>query len=209
MDFGGGGRLLFSQTGCPAQCGSIGGCEKLAENKTVELIQSNKQLTARGNELNEALAHIRIIINSIADGLLVIDTNNNITHENDALVNMFKLPPGSVLNKKLSEFNATLDDLAQNSWQHMSQIHSVELALPNNHTGKAVAHAFYTNHENESDYGNETVQPSELGSVITIRDITLEKEVDQMKTDFISTVSHELRTPLTSVLGFAKIIEKN
>jgi signal transduction histidine kinase/DNA-binding response OmpR family regulator/ferredoxin len=34
------------------------------------------------------------------------------------------------------------------------------------------------------------------------------KEMDKVKTDFISTVSHELRTPLTSVLGFANIIKK-
>ena len=34
------------------------------------------------------------------------------------------------------------------------------------------------------------------------------KELDQLKTDFLSTVSHELRTPLTSVLGFAKIIQE-
>ncbi|MEO1186682.1 MAG: PAS domain-containing sensor histidine kinase, partial [Cyanobacteria bacterium J06636_27] len=47
-----------------------------------------------------------------------------------------------------------------------------------------------------------------LGSVILVRDITQEKEVDRMKTDFISTVSHELRTPLTSVLGFASIIQE-
>lgn len=54
-----------------------------------------------------------------------------------------------------------------------------------------------------------TINPElQLGTVILIRDITTEKEVDQMKTDFISTVSHELRTPLTSVLGFAKIIKK-
>ncbi len=47
-----------------------------------------------------------------------------------------------------------------------------------------------------------------LGCVILIRDITSEKELDQMKTDFVSNVSHELRTPLTSILGFAKMIEK-
>lgn len=34
------------------------------------------------------------------------------------------------------------------------------------------------------------------------------QELDQMKSDFLSTVSHELRTPLTSVLGFSKIIKK-
>ncbi len=34
------------------------------------------------------------------------------------------------------------------------------------------------------------------------------KEMDNMKTDFLSTVSHELRTPLALVLGFAKIISK-
>ncbi|NEQ53016.1 MAG: response regulator [Leptolyngbya sp. SIO3F4] len=53
-----------------------------------------------------------------------------------------------------------------------------------------------------------TPSPPFRGSVVLIRDITNEKEIDQMKTDFLSTVSHELRTPLTSVLGFAKLIQK-
>jgi PAS domain S-box-containing protein len=58
-------------------------------------------------------------------------------------------------------------------------------------------------HDNsDTDFSNY------LGSVILIRDITAEKEVDRMKTEFVSSVSHELRTPLTSVLGFAKLIQK-
>ena len=47
-----------------------------------------------------------------------------------------------------------------------------------------------------------------LGSIVILRDVTRERELARMKTEFTSTVSHELRTPLTSILGFAKLIDK-
>jgi PAS domain S-box-containing protein len=41
------------------------------------------------------------------------------------------------------------------------------------------------------------------GRIFAFRDISGERVVEQMKSDFVSTVSHELRTPLTSIYGFA------
>src|SRR5207253_8412146 len=38
------------------------------------------------------------------------------------------------------------------------------------------------------------------------RDLSAEHELEQMKTDFVSTVSVELRTPLTSIYGFAQTL---
>jgi len=45
-----------------------------------------------------------------------------------------------------------------------------------------------------------------IGRVLAMHDITHEREIDQMKNEFVSTVSHELRTPLTSIKGYVDLI---
>jgi len=47
---------------------------------------------------------------------------------------------------------------------------------------------------------------SRIGTLFVHRDITREYELDQMKSELVSTVSHELRTPLSSVLGFTELL---
>jgi two-component system phosphate regulon sensor histidine kinase PhoR len=44
------------------------------------------------------------------------------------------------------------------------------------------------------------------GRVVTLRDITYLKELDQMKSDFVNTVSHDLRSPLTYIRGYTTMI---
>jgi len=50
--------------------------------------------------------------------------------------------------------------------------------------------------------GEQEGMPSVIGVVAIFNDITEIRNVDRMKTAFVSTVSHELRTPLTSIKGF-------
>ena len=45
-----------------------------------------------------------------------------------------------------------------------------------------------------------------LGGVQVMRDVSFEKEVDQLKSSLVATVSHELRTPLTMIQGFSELL---
>jgi signal transduction histidine kinase len=44
------------------------------------------------------------------------------------------------------------------------------------------------------------------GRIFAFRDISSERLVEEMKSEFVATVSHELRSPLTSIYGFAETL---
>jgi signal transduction histidine kinase len=46
-----------------------------------------------------------------------------------------------------------------------------------------------------------------IGRAFVTREITLEKENERLKDEFIALVSHELRTPLTSMIGFIDLLQ--
>jgi PAS domain S-box-containing protein len=152
-------------------------------------------------ELQNTLTYLTAVIDNMADGLLVTDTDGVITHINPALSYMFNLRESDMIGKKCKTiFGDALAEIVEKTREFSEEVFTTELELAHGNIGKAVATGIHKDTFQSDDKG--------IGSVILIRDITSEKEVDRMKTDFISTVSHELRTPLTSVRGFTEVIKK-
>ncbi|MBD2296389.1 PAS domain S-box protein [Anabaena sphaerica FACHB-251] len=174
----------------------------------IALRELNQELEARVIERTAALQNtlaeaqgLNAILDNLADGLLVIDTSGLITHFNPAFLVMYGLTTSS-MNGHYQELPISgLADLVERTQTHPGEVFASEVPLAKERIGQAVATAVF---KRTADKEPATC----FGSALLIRDITAEKEVDKMKTDFISTVSHELRTPLTSVLGFASIIKE-
>ncbi len=45
-----------------------------------------------------------------------------------------------------------------------------------------------------------------VSQLLHFRDVTRETEIDQMKSEFLSTAAHELRTPMASIFGFTEVL---
>jgi PAS domain S-box-containing protein len=66
----------------------------------------------------------------------------------------------------------------------------------------------------EKEIVNITIKPTgeeqtiDIGNVIILRNITVFKELDFAKTNFIATVSHELKTPISSIKMSLQLLEK-
>ena len=154
-------------------------------------------------ELQDTLAYLAAIIDNLADGLLVTDTAGRITRFNPALSKMFAFGEMDLKNRDCQDlFSSDIAELIVRTKRRRGEVFTTEIELARGRVGQGASTGIY---KNDSASGREGAC---IGSVTLIRDITTEKEIDRMKTDFISTVSHELRTPLTSVVGFAKISHK-
>lgn len=166
-------------------------------------LQLIADLAIKTNDLEDTLSYLTAIINNMPDGLLAANTTGKITLANPALSTMFGLGDVSLMDRDCREvFCENILDLLERSRGNDTTFVALEIALAGGRTGWAVASAI-----NRKRYQTGTEDEC-IGSLVIIRDVTSEKEIAEMKNDFISTVSHELRTPLTSILGFTKVINK-
>jgi len=177
--------------------------ERAFNKMATQLEASFEELELR---VQERTAYLTAAIDNLAEGLLVIDLNGRIARVNPALFRLFGFEQTDLTGCDCQAvFDQKIVELVAEARRKPKKVFVAEIELSDGCTGKAVATAIVK----DADFtGKQDGKDRCIGSVLLIRDITSEKEVDRMKTDFISTVSHELRTPLTSVLGFAKIIKK-
>lgn len=177
------------------------------------LPEDEELLTAIGNQIGIAIANARLIedaeqrratldsvMNSLVDGLILMDKRGRITFLNPRATDILGLPARSLLGRTFAAMEHDLADHVVDAKQILARL---QAALAEPQSMPTVEFAVIAPHARTVQARFFSIEGSSGSLGILLRDITREKELDAMKSQLLSTVSHELRTPLASIKGFA------
>lgn len=151
------------------------------------------------------MSRSQAILEAVADGVLVTDSEGKITLFNASAERILQLDRDQVQARTLENFTGLFGREARSwmetirKWSRQSHgflggdLYAEKIELED---GRVVSvHLSPVRLRNEF-----------LGTVSIFRDITHEVEVDRLKSEFVANVSHELRTPMTSIKGYVDIL---
>jgi PAS domain S-box-containing protein len=164
----------------------------ITESKNTE-----ESLRRFNDQLSEEKASSEVLLGSIGEGMLATDKNRVIILINKVFEEMLGLKRIEAVGKKTFEIIGMEDEKGQPIPEGTRPL-TRSLA-----TGQRMADTFYLVRKDGTRFpASITTAPvvvnnQIIGAVQIFRDVTIEKEIDQRKTEFISVASHQLRTPLS------------
>lgn len=150
--------------------------------------QSILESIADGVIVNDSQGHI-ILVNPAAERILSIRAENLLGQDVRRIFAAFEFQGWSEALRAMDILTASLSYSADPTPHTMQTILEMDNKVVSAHLAPVVTH--------DDEF---------LGVVTVFRDITKEVEADRAKSEFVSTVSHELRTPMTSIKGYTDLL---
>jgi signal transduction histidine kinase/HAMP domain-containing protein len=168
----------------------------------------------RASTLAELLAErnrTASIVSGLDEGLLLLDENRRIILANPAACNLLSLSTEQLVGQlapDVAKDNDLLREILRPLEVDATRREQAVADAPLLRIAQRGEEAFYRLAMQELVSFNEARQKNEfVGQIITLRNVSDYKKLDQVKSNFLATVSHELKTPLSSINLNTKLLQ--
>lgn len=160
--------------------------EKMIIEYQAELMRQNKLLES--------------VINSLSDGILIINEKFDILRATPKILEWFGIKGKEIIGKNVFDFIQTHDDE-----KNIEKLNNTEIFIKHSPTNNFIINFQPLTSQEKKRY------------VLIIKDITTDKEIENLKEDFAATLTHDLKVPIVAASNiidlflankFGKISEK-
>ncbi|MEK9130078.1 MAG: ATP-binding protein [Patescibacteria group bacterium] len=177
------------------------------KNSLIELDKIAKMLIKRDLALSDSKeklvvekGKIEAVVNSLTDGLVMINQEQRIILINPKAQNILNVEGKELIGKTLFELS---------EFSQIKKFYEVFLNTEGHCRDEKCELSLFQPLEKNFEIQTVTVitQSQEtIGTLIVLHDITREKVINKMKSEFITIAAHQLRTPLTGIKWSLKLI---
>src|SRR5262249_22518720 len=175
--------------------------ERKAHARTEDALRREQAARAEAQRL---AAERAAILGTIADGVLIADPTGRVVFANDVARQLFDRVGMPILTEVASDDGPgglpVLSPLRRAAL-HGETVAGTDLTL-RRPSGKEIAVEVSATPVRAEDGAH-------LGAVLTIRDVTVHRELERQKDEFLANVSHDLRTPLTGIKASIGVVLAN
>ena len=172
-----------------------------AEHCMSDAVLKMKELEIQLKVATSERQHAQAIIYSISDAVLVTDTFDELVLANESAARTFQFDLDRARRARIDQVlqDEKLVELIRDMRQSNSK--SGRRIVEHKIKGRGEEKIFKVTLSAVADNSD-----APAGVVAVLHDMTREKEVAEMKNDFVSSVSHELRTPLASIKAYVEML---
>lgn len=153
---------------------------------------------------------LSITLSGISEGVFVVDKSGVVSFLNQAAERIFGMKGSAVLGKKADDVFKIEDDDGRINVSYFFPKEKLSKDMVTfSRNGVKI-----TQPENRIVYADLIAanivegEGVNLGAIVTLHDVSKEKDLEEMKLDFVSMAAHELRTPLTSIRGYLSVLQE-
>ncbi len=152
---------------------------------------------ARLYRASQARAHAAEALEFVDDGVFLLDGDGIVRLWNPAAAQVFRVKPAKAVGRHVGELIR--------DWETLQE----RIPLANRPAGGSRRpQTVPVDIHGEERWLSISAVRFPGGTVYAFRDLTEERALEQLKTDFVATVSHELRTPLAAIYGAALTLQR-
>ncbi|MFZ4537716.1 CHASE domain-containing protein [Propionivibrio sp.] len=165
--------------------------------------EQTSELQTKSDALEDRNAQLSALFRLCPDGFVAFDPDGRVKFANPSFAAMTGIGPEEVVGKN----NAGLDAVLRKQCESPEAFAGISACFGDaNEKVSRKRLTLKTLRQSVLQIVGIRSESSSVSRILYFRDVTLETEVDLMKSEFLSTAAHELRTPMASIYGFAEVL---